>query len=212
MKRQNTLINSEDQKLLVSKVSLIVAVFFASIAGYAYFAFIPHFLSSKGFNEGEVIFIMLWMGIGMAIFSWIFGRISDKSGGRKIFFFLALLLQVIVLSLLNLSNHIVFFCILNFFRGFVLGMRMPASNALFADIVEKSNKKDEVKMNLETVEVSGTQLSLYSASKSTGFAIGVLLSSSLINIFGVDSLVLFLIITTTISLIFAIPIRDIKKN
>ncbi len=112
MKRQIILIKSEDQKLLVSKVSLIVAVFFASIAGYAYFAFIPHFLYSKGFNEGEVIFIMLWMGIGMAIFSWIFGRISDKSGRRKIFFILALLLQVIVLSLLNLSNHIVFFCIL----------------------------------------------------------------------------------------------------
>jgi MFS family permease len=212
LKIQNRLIKSEDQKFLVSKISLLTAIFFASLAGYAYFAFLPLFLSSKGFDPGQVIFIMTWMGIGMAIFSWFFGRISDKTGRRKIFFILALLSQVIVLSLLNLSDHIVFYCVLNFFRGLVLGMRMPASNALFADMMEKSNKKNEVKKNLETIEVSGTQLSLYSATKSTGFAIGVLLSGSLISIFGVDSLVLFLIITTTISLIFALPIRDIKKN
>ena len=212
MKIQNLLIKSEDQKLLVSKISLLIAIFFASIAGYAYFAFIPLFLSSKGFLDGQVIFIMLFMGVGMAVFSWIFGKISDKTGRRKVFFILALFGQVIVLSLLNLNNHIVFYCVLNFFRGLVLGMRMPASNALFADIMEKANKKEEVKMNLETTEVSGTQLSLFSATKSTGFAIGVLLSSTLISIFGVDSLVLFLIITTMISLIFAVPIRDIKKN
>ncbi len=212
LKIQNLLIKSEQEKFLVSKISLLTAIFFASLAGYAYFAFLPLFLNSKGFSDGQVIFIMTWMGIGMAIFSWVFGRISDKTGRRKIFFIFALLSQVIVLSLLNLSDHIVFYCVLNFFRGLVLGMRMPASNALFADIEEKLNKKDEVKMNLETIEVSGTQLSLLSAIKSTGFAIGVLLSSLLISIFGVDSLVLFLIITTTISLIFALPIRDIKKN
>ena len=212
MKIQNILVKSEDQNLLVSKISLITSIFFASIAGYAYFAFIPHFLYSKGFDEGEVIFILLWMGIGMGFFSWIFGRISDKTGRRKLFFILALLFQVIVLSLLNLSDHIVFHCVLNFFRGLVLGMRMPASNALFAEILEKSNKKEEEKLNLETIEVSGTQLSLLSATKSTGWAIGVLLSSTLISSSGVDSLVLFLIITTTISLIFALPIRDIKKN
>lgn len=212
MKIQNALIKSEDQRLSISKISLIIAIFFASIAGYAYFAFIPRFLYAKGFSEGQVIFIMTWMGIGMAIFSWLFGKISDTSGRRKLFFILALFLQVIVLSLLNLSDHIVFHCVLNFFRGLILGMRMPASNALFADIVENSNKKDKVIINLETIEVSGTQLSLLSATKSTGWAVGVLLSSSLIGIFGVDSLVLFLVITTTISLIFAIPIRDIKKN
>ncbi len=212
MKIQNLHIKSEDQNLLVSKIFLIIAIFFASIAGYAYFAFLPLFLSSKGFGEGEVIFIMLFMGIGMALFSWFFGKISDKTGRRKLFFILALLFQVIVLSLLNLSDHIVFYCVLNFFRGLVLGMRMPASNALFADIMEKSNKKDEVKMNLATIEVSGTQLSLFSATKSTGFAIGVLLSSSLISILGVAALIIFLVITTTISLIFALPIRDIKKN
>ncbi|MHA1932503.1 MAG: MFS transporter, partial [Promethearchaeota archaeon] len=212
MKMQNLLIKSEDQNLLVSKISLIIAIFFASIAGYAYFAFIPRFLYAKGFDEGQVIFILMWMGIGMGVFSWIFGKISDKSGRRKLFFILALFLQVVVLSLLNLSNHIVFHCVLNFFRGLILGMRMPASNALFADIVENSNKKDKIVLNLETVEVSGTQLSLFSATKSTGWAIGVLLSSFLIGIFGVETLVIFLIITTAISLIFAIPIRDIKNN
>ncbi len=212
MKIQNKLIKSENQNLLVSKISLIIAIFFASIAGYAYFAFIPRFLYEKGFSEGQVIFTMTWMGIGLALFSWLFGKISDKSGRRKLFLILALFLQLIVLSLLNLSNHIVFHCVLNFFRGVILGMRMPASDALFADIVENSSKKVKMVPKLETTEVSGTQLSLSSATKSTGWAIGVLLSSSLIGIFGVDSLVLFLIITTAISLIFAIPIQDIKKN
>ena len=149
MKIQNVLIKSEDQRLLISKISLITAVFFASIAGYAYFAFIPRLLYSKGFLEGEVIFIMMWMGLGLAVFSWVFGKISDNSGRRKLFFILALFLQVVVLSLLNLSNHIVFHCVLNFFRGLILGMRMPASNALFSDIVETSNKKNEMIINEE---------------------------------------------------------------
>ena len=212
MKIQKILIKSEDKNLLISKISLITAILFASLAGYAYFAFIPLFLESKGFLVPQVVFIMTWMGIGMAIFSWFFGRISDKSGRRKLFFILALLIQVVVVSLLNLSNHIVFHCVLNFLRGIILGMRLPASNALFADIVENSNKQKEMVINLETTEVSGTQLSLLSATKSTGWAIGVILSSFLISKFGMDSLVLFLIITTTISLFFAIPVRDIKKN
>ncbi|MHA1986349.1 MAG: MFS transporter [Promethearchaeota archaeon] len=212
MKIQNVLTKSEDQSLMISKISLITAILFASLAGYAYFAFIPAFLRSKNFSDGQVIFIMTWMGIGMAIFSWIFGRISDKSGRRKLFFILALLFQVILLSLLNLSNHIVFHCVLNFLRGIILGMRMPASNALFADIVENSSKKNGMKMNFETTEISGTQLSLLSATKSFGWAIGVLSSSYLISVFGEESLVLFLIITTIISLFFAIPIRDITKD
>ena len=89
---------------------------------------------------------------------------------------------------------------------------MPASNALFADIVEKSNEKKEMDVTLGTIEISGTQLSLLSATKSTGWAIGVLGSSFVIAEFGVESLILFLIITTAISLIFAIPVRDIKKG
>lgn len=203
---------SDEQRLSVNKFFLITAVFFAGIAGYAYFAFLPLFLDSKGFSAGEIIFIMTWMGVGMAVFSWFFGRISDRTGRRKLFFIFALFSQIIIFMLLNLNNHIIYYCILNFIRGSLLGMRMPASDALFADIVDKSNKKKGLNANLGAIEVSGTQLSLLSAIKSTGWAIGVLGSSFVISIFGVGSLVLFLIITTTISLIFAIPVRDIKKE
>ncbi len=203
---------SDEQRLSVNKFFLITAVFFAGIAGYAYFAFLPVFLYSKGFSDGEIIFTLMWMGVGMAVFSWFFGRISDRTGRRKLFFIVALFSQIIVFMLLNLNNNIIYHCILNFIRGSLLGMRMPASDALFADIVEKSNKKKEIRANLGTTEVSGTQLSLLSAVKSTGWAIGVLGSSFVITIFGIGSLVLFLIITTTISLIFAIPVQDIKKG
>ena len=203
---------SDEQRFSVNKFSLITAVFFAGIAGYAYFAFLPLFLDSKGFSAAEIIFTMTWMGVGMAVFSWFFGRISDRTGRRKLFFISALFAQIVVFMLLNLSNNIIYHCILNFIRGSLLGMRMPASNALFADIVEKSNKKKEIIANLGTTEVSGTQLSLLSAVKSTGWAIGVLGSSFVIASFGVESLVLFLIIATTISLIFAIPVRDMKKG
>jgi len=203
---------SDEQRLSVNKFFLITAVFFAGIAGYAYFAFLPLFLDSKGFSAGEIIFIMTWMGVGMGVFSWFFGRISDRTGRRKLFFIFALFFQIIIFMLLNLNNHIIYYCILNFIRGALLGMRMPASDALFADIVDKSNKKKRLNANLEAIEVSGAQLSLLSAIKSTGWAIGVLGSSFIISIFGVGSLVLFLIITTTISLIFAIPVRDIKKE
>jgi MFS family permease len=91
-------------------------------------------------------------------------------------------------------------------------MRMPASNALFADIVEKSNKDKNIRANLGTVEITGAQLSLLNAVKSTGWAIGVLGSSFIISIYGAGSLVIFLIITTMIALLFAIPVQDIKKE
>lgn len=203
---------SDEQRSAVNKFSLITAVFFAGIAGYAYFAFLPLFLDSKGFSVGEITFIMTWMGVGMAIFSWIFGKVSDKTGHRKQFFLLGLISQVIILSLLNLNNNIIYYCILNFFRGIILGMRMPASNALFADIVEKSNEKKEMDLISGKLEISGTQLSFLSTTKSAGWTTGVLLSSLTITLFGVDSLVLFLVTMTSISLIFAIPIKDVKKN
>jgi len=212
MKTLKIQFKSDEQGFSVNKFSLVTAVFFAGIAGYAYFAFLPLFLDSKGFSAGEITFIMTWMGVGMAIFSWFFGKISDRTGRRKLFFIFALFCQIIVFLLLNLNNHIIFHCVLNFFRGSLLGMRMPASNALFADIVEKANKKNDIKANLGTIEVSGTQLSLLNATKSTGWAIGVLGSSFVISIFGVESLVIFLIITTAMSLLFAIPVRDIKKE
>ncbi len=207
-------INSEEKSHYINKFSLIFSVFFAGISGYAYFAFLPFYLASSsiGFSPGQITFVFTFMGVGMAISSWFFGRISDKTGRRKIFFISALFLQIIIFLLLNLNNHIVYHCILNLFRGSLLGMRMPASNALFADIVEKSNEKKEMDVTLGTIEVSGTQLSLLSATKSTGWAIGVLGSSFVIAEFGVESLILFLIITTAISLIFAIPVRDIKKG
>ena len=212
MKTLRLQLKTEEQKSLVNKFSLTSAVFFAGIAGYAYFAFLPKFLESKGFSDGAILFTMTWMGVGMAFFSWLLGKFSDRTGRRKLLFISAIFAQIIVFLLLNLSNHIIYHCILNFVRGSLLGMRMPASNALFADIVEKENRRKEVSLNLESVEVSGVQLSLLNAVKSTGWAIGVLGSSIVIGFFGINALVIFLIIATTISLIFAIPVRDIKKD
>ncbi|MFW9880448.1 MAG: MFS transporter [Candidatus Thorarchaeota archaeon] len=212
MKTLKIQFKSEEQRSIVNKFSLIISVFFAGIAGYSYFAFLPIFLYSKGFSAGEITFIMTWMGVGTAIFSWFFGRISDRTGRRKLFFIFALFSQIIIFLLLNLNNHIIFHCILNFSRGSLLGMMTPASNALFADIVEKTNKKNELDKNLGTIEVSGIQLSLLNATTSSGWAIGVLGSSFVISIFGVESLILFLIITTAMALLFAIPVQDIKKE
>ena len=212
MKNLRLQLKTEEQKSFVNKFSLTAAVFFAGIAGYAYFAFLPVFLESKGFSDGEILFTMTWMGVGMAFFSWLFGKISDKTGRRKLLFISAIFAQIIIFLVLNLSNDIIYHCILNFIRGSLLGMRMPASNALFAEIVEKANKRKEVNLNLETIEISGVQLSLFSAVKSTGWAIGVLGSSFVISSFGINSLVIFLIISTAISLVFAIPVRDIKKD
>lgn len=212
MKTLKLQLKTEEQKSLINKFSLTAAVFFAGIAGYAYFAFLPMFLESKGFSVGEITFTMTWMGVGMALFSWLFGRLSDKTGRRKLLFISAIFVQIIIFLMLNLSDLIFYHCILNFVRGSLLGMRMPASNALFADIVEKANKRKEINLNLETVEVSGVQLSLLSAVKSTGWSIGVLGSSFVISSFGINSLVLFLIISTTFSFVFAIPVRDIKKD
>ena len=122
MKTLKMQFKSDDQRFSVNKFSLITAVFFAGIAGYAYFAFLPLFLDSKGFSVGEITFIMTWMGVGMAIFSWFFGRMSDRTGRRKLFFISALFAQIVVFMLLNLNNNIIYHCILNFFRGSLLGM------------------------------------------------------------------------------------------
>jgi len=212
MKEQNILFDSEIKDFSGNRFSIIVSILFSSVAGYAYFAFLPLFLNSQGFSAGEIIFIMTWMGVGMAIFSWFFGRMSDKKGRRKIFFILALCFQIIVLSLFNLNNNLIYYCFLNFLRGLLLGMSIPTSNALFTDIVEKIKQKDEINVSNENLEISGTQLSLLSTTKSTGWAIGVLLSSSVISILGIDSLIFFLIITTTISLFFALPLQDVKNG
>jgi len=212
MKIQNSLLGSKNQKTTLNKIPLISAIFFACIAGYSYFAFLPLFLNSKGFSAGEITFIMTWMGVGMAIFSWFFGRLSDKTGYRKSFVVIALFSQAVIFSLINLNNHIVYHCILNFLRGVFLGLRMPAANALFAEIVENKEHDQPIDLSNGMIEISGAQLSLLSTTKSTGWAIGVLLSSSVINILGVDSLIPFLIIVTTISLISALPVRDVKKE
>ncbi len=213
MKILNIQSESNSQSSARNKYSLIISIFFASLAGYSYFAFLPFWLNnSKGFSKPEITLMMMFMGVGMAIFSWFFGKISDKTGHRKLFFIMGLFFQVILLALFYLYTHIIYYCILNFFRGFLLGMRMPASSALFAEIVEKKNLNDEINVNNGIPEISGTQLSLLSATKSAGWTIGVLLSSSIINIFGVDSLILFLVIITIISLIFALPIKDVKKE
>jgi MFS family permease len=212
MKTHNLQLESGNHKTTINKISLISAVFFAGIAGYSYFAFLPIYLNSKGFSAGEITFIMTWMGVGMAIFSWIFGKLSDKTGHRKWFVVIALFSQVIVFSLINLNNNIVYHCILNFLRGLFLGLRMPAANALFAEIVEKTEKDQLSDLSNGIIEVSGTQLSLLSTTKSTGWAIGVLFSSLLISILGINSLIPFLIIVTIISLISAIPVRDIERK
>ena len=101
MKNQNLQLSSESQRTNVSKISLISAIFFAGIAGYSYFAFLPLLLNSRGFSAGEITFIMTWMGVGMAIFSWFFGRLSDKTGYRKSFVAIGLLCQVIIFSLIT---------------------------------------------------------------------------------------------------------------
>lgn len=206
------LLGSENQKASLNKISLVSAIFFAGIAGYSYFAFLPLFLNSKGFSAGEITFIMTWMGVGMAIFSWIFGRLSDKTGHRKSFVIMGLFFQIIIFSLINLNNNIIYHCFLNFLRGICLGLRMPAANALFTEIVEKKIEDKPIDLSNGIIEVSGTQLSLLSTTKSTGWAIGVLFSSSIISILGVDTLIPFLIIITIISLISALPVQDIKKK
>lgn len=212
MKTIRIRLKSEEQKSLVNKFSLTIAVFFEGIGGYAYFAFLPKFLEFKGFSDGTILFTMTWMGVGMALFSWLLGRISDKTGRRKLLFISSIFASIIVFLLLYLSDHIIYHCILNFMRGAFLGIFLPTSNALFADIVEKENKRKELLLNLESFEVSGVQLSLFSTIRSTGFAIGVLGSSFMIGVFGINSLVIFLIIATTISLLFAIPVKDIQKD
>jgi MFS family permease len=212
MKASKAIFELNRKELSVSKISLVSSVFFASIAGYAYFAFLPVYLVAKGFPDEEIIFILMWMGIGIAIFSWSFGRVSDKSGRRKRFFKLGLFFQIVILALIPLNNHVIYLCFLNFLRGFLAGMRMPASDALFADIVEKKDKRKEDYINRGTYEISGTQISLLSTTKSSGWATGVLISSSIIAIFGVGSLILFLIIVSGMSLCFALPVQDVKRE
>lgn len=212
MKALKTEFRFNTKSFLATKISLVISIFFASIAGYGYFAFLPVYFDSKGFSDGEIIFILMWMGVGIAIFSWFLGRLSDKTGRRKLFFLLGLFFQILIIILIPLNNNIIYFCVLNFLRGFLLGMRMPASDALFADIVEKKDSTKVKYTNKGTYEVSGTQLSILSTTKSSGWATGVLISSFIIAILGEDSLILFLAIMTAISLCFALPVRDVKRE
>ena len=115
-------LNSEEISSSINKFSLIIAVFFAGIAGYAYFAFLPFYLASPsiGFSPGQITFVFTFMGVGMAISSWFFGRIRDKTGRRKILFISALVLQKAEI-LLVFSNQVLRSLLLPF--GIILRIR-----------------------------------------------------------------------------------------
>jgi MFS family permease len=195
-----------DKSMLINKLNLTLSIFFASLAGYSFFAFFPVYLSNLTYPDGSITFIMTFLGIGIAIFSSFFGRISDGTGKRKVFLTVGLVGQVCIFITLIVVNNLVIFCILTFLRGVTLAARMPASNALFADIVE--NRHNHIELNTTESEVSGRQLTLLNTIKSGGWAVGLIFSNIFMNLFGVGSLVVFLIITTILALIFALFVKD----
>ena len=175
--------NLSDRSMIINKLNLTLSIFFSSLAGYSFFAFFPVYLSNLTYPDGSITFIMTFLGIGIAIFSSFFGRISDGTGKRKVFLTVGLVGQVCIFFTLIVVNNLVIFCILTFLRGVTLAARMPASNALFADIVE--NRHNHIELNTTESEVSGRQLTLLNTIKSGGWAVGLILSNIFMNLFGV---------------------------
>ncbi len=198
--------------MALNKINLTLSIFFAGLAGYSFFAFFPVYLSAQTYTDGEVTFIMTFLGIGIACFSSIFGRISDGKRKRKIFLIGGLIGQLCVFFTLIIINNLIVYCILTFLRGVTLAARVPASNALFADIVEKKDSHLELNSKPTEPEVSGRQLSLLNTIKSAGWAVGLIISNIYITLIGTETLILFLIITTMISLFFALFVKDAKEG
>ncbi|MHA1193598.1 MAG: MFS transporter [Promethearchaeota archaeon] len=201
------------KSIFVNKISLSLSIMFAGLAGYSFFAFFPIYLSNQTFSEGEITFIMTFLGIGIVAFSSYFGKISDVTRKRKVFLIGGLIGQLCIFFILMISgiNDLFFYCLLTFLRGVSLAARIPASNALFADIVEKNHNQVVINSEIIETEVSGRQLSLLNTIKSTGWALGLIFSNLFMNLFGTESLIQFLIISTIISLLFALFVNDTKE-
>ncbi|MHA1671922.1 MAG: MFS transporter [Promethearchaeota archaeon] len=198
------------KSIFVNKISLSLSIMFAGLAGYSFFAFFPIYLSNRAYADGEITFIMTFMGIGIAGFSSYFGRISDTIKKRKVFLVGGLVGQLCIFVFLMIFNinDIINFCLLTFLRGVSLAARIPASNALFADIVEKKNNQLIINSEIIETEVSGRQLSLLNIIKSTGWGLGLIFSNIFMTLFGAESLIQFLLISTIISLLFAFCVND----
>ncbi|MHA1456366.1 MAG: MFS transporter [Promethearchaeota archaeon] len=199
-----------NKRIFLNKFNLTLSILFAGLAGYSFFAFFPIYLSNRAYSDGEITFIMTFLGIGIAGFSSYIGRISDRTRKRKVFLVGGLVGQLCIFLILMFFsvNDLIFYCLLTFLRGVSLAARIPASNALFADIVEKKNNQVIINSEIIETEVSGRQLSLLNTIKSTGWGLGLIFSNIFMNLFGTESLIQFLVISTIISLLFAFFVND----
>ncbi|GAB4318958.1 MAG: MFS transporter [Promethearchaeota archaeon] len=176
-----------DNRLLLAWVEFV-----ANVAGYAYFAYLPLFMSNLGLSPSEVTFSMTWMTVGV-IFSFLFGKASDRTGRRKPFVVAGLLLQVLVFAVLGLGTSVAFFSVVNLLRGFSLALRGPATNAYFSDVLEERNVRQLGDCPPQSTEIRGTQLSLLTTTTSAGWAIGAAASGVLVERFGGAGLSWFLL-------------------
>ncbi|MHA1731566.1 MAG: MFS transporter [Promethearchaeota archaeon] len=207
--------NEKPKRFTRSQVFLALAEFTANIAGYPFFAYLPLVLHEKGYSTSEVTFVLMWITVGL-LFSFVFGRASDRSGRRRGFFLGGLVFQFGIFAVLDLGDGVWFYSLINLLRGFSLAVRGPAASALFSDIIEDNNLAlscegdgDEFPAGGSGgVEIRGSQLSLLTTLTSTGWAVGTVLAGFLIQIFGSGVFSWFLLVTSGASVLLGLPVKD----
>lgn len=198
---------SQPTPLGTRRLFVLLAVFWSNASGYAFFAYFPYWLDLGGFSAAHVAFISVFQPLGVAAFSSVFGRASDRTGNRKAFVVGGLCLQLGTYVLLMLPQPLWLYCLWMGQLGTSYALRVPALTAHYADLAEaRANhaSQDYRHDPVRTGHVRGTQLSPINVLTSTGWATGAALSGLLIDGLGPGILPPFLVLTTGLGLASAV--------
>ncbi|MFX0101794.1 MAG: MFS transporter [Candidatus Hodarchaeota archaeon] len=201
-------IGSNNKKLLIELVPFIIFIFLNGSSGYAFFGFAPALLEELGISEGYISLILLSQPITIMLFSSLFGRLSDEKRTRKKLMVLGLLVKVI--------NYVIFYAfvisgvrsvIAYLFNYLTRGVSIALSScesAWFSDFTLEMNGGHGVSKSS-----SHSGISYYFLITSISWASGTVIIGWLIELFGLTSLGILVLIFAGLGFI---PLLFIKEK
>ena len=183
--------------MIISKKSvafLLISVFFIYISVMLLITYLPRYLE---FLETELTVITLIMTFIMStffIFPPFLGKYSDKIQNRIYFIFTLPIGILITLVLLLFTKNLIILNILLFIFGFFTSF-LTVYLTLFSELVQNDKK----------------WISYYNSICAIGSFMGVLLGGILIDIFTIEYIFLFTLITFLLSIVFIVFIRENRQ-
>jgi len=183
--------------LIISKKSvafILGTVFFIYLAIMMLYTYLPQYLLFIGTEPPMITLTMTFAMSTFFIFPPLLGRYSDKLQNRIYFIFIGPVGMLITLALLLFTRNIIILNILVFIFGFFTSF-VTIYLTLFSELVQNDKK----------------WISYYNSICSLGSFIGVIIGGILIEIFRIENLFLFTLITFLSSIIVNVFIRENRQ-